>query len=329
MKAIILGASGYGGGELFRWLTQHPSIESTEGTSRANAGKLVSSVHPNLLGLVDQVFSEEIDWAQYVHEKELVVFASMPHGEFKNQYPTLEDEWKRIGLSERIFLIDLSHDFRIDPSFTYGLSEINAGHIKGSRRISNPGCFATALQLGMLPLAPYRPEHIFVSAVTGSSGSGSSVSSTTHHPTRSNDFRAYKMLSHQHEEEVLHSCAEKGWKPTLSFVPQSSSLVRGIFATIQLTQNKSMRGLDLPGIFKDFYRDKFFIRWTEGTPRILSTVGSNFADLHVITQNDKVLIMVALDNLGKGMASQAIQNMNLALGLPEWTGLRQAGPYPL
>lgn len=329
MKSIILGASGYGGGELFRWLSQHPTIESIEGTSRTNAGKPVSSIHPNLLGIVDQLFLETIDWAQYKNEKALVVFASMPHGEFKGQYPSLEDEWKRLGLSERILLIDLSHDFRIHPGFVYGLSEINADQIRGSRRISNPGCFATALQLGMLPLAPYSPDQIFVSAVTGSSGSGASASSTTHHPTRSNDFRAYKMLSHQHEEEVLHSCAQKGWKPRLSFVTHSSSLVRGIFATIQLTQNDSMKDQDIPGIFRDFYKDKFFIRYVEGTPRILSTVGSNFVDLSVITQNDKVLIMVALDNLGKGMAAQAIQNMNLALGLPEWTGLRQAGPYPL
>jgi len=329
MKSIILGASGYGGGELFRWLSQHPNIDSIEGTSRANRGKPVSSVHPNLLGLVDQLFVEKINWRNYIHEKEIVVFASLPHGEFKDQYSLLENEWKQLGLSERILLIDLSHDFRVNSRFIYGLSEVNAHQLKGSKRISNPGCFATALQLGMLPLAPYRPEKIFVSAVTGSSGSGASASSTTHHPTRSNDFRAYKMLSHQHEEEILHSCAQQGWKPMLSFVPQSSSLVRGIFATIQLTPSEAMKGVDLPTIFKNFYRDKFFIRWTDGTPRILSTIGSNFADLHVMSQNDKVLIMVALDNLGKGMASQAVQNMNLALGLPEWTGLRQAGPYPL
>ncbi len=329
MKAIILGASGYGGGELFRWLLQHPKIESIEGTSRSNAGKTISSVHPNLLGIAEGDFLESIDWTKYVHEEKLIVFACMPHGEFKDQYYLLENEWGKLGLSERILLIDLSDDFRVDSHFVYGLSEINKDQIKGSRRISNPGCFATALQLGILPLAPYRPEHIFISAITGSSGSGYSASSTTHHPTRSNDFRAYKMLSHQHEAEILNSCSQKDWNPILSFVPQSSSLVRGIFATIQLTQNESMKASDIPMVFKDFYRNTFFVRWVNGTPRVLSTVGSNFADVHVMVQNDKVLVMVALDNLGKGMASQAIQNMNLALGFPEWTGLRQAGPYPL
>ena len=167
-----------------------------------------------------------------------------------------------------------------------------------------------------------------VTAATGSSGSGAAPSDTTHHPTRANDFRAYKVLGHQHEAEVLRTLATAGWQAPLSFVPQSAPMVRGIFATIQFPLPAGIEYGALRAHFENFYKGRFFVRVVDGTPRVAATVGSAFADLSVAAKGSHGVVLVALDNLGKGMATQAVQNLNLALGLPEWTGLRAAGGWP-
>ncbi len=328
VDVLILGASGYGGGELLRWLSMHPAVASLRGTARSHAGKPFHAQHPHLRGLVDGTFAAEPDWAALAQSAQPVLFSALPHGELARQWPAFEAAWVRLGLADRLTVIDLSADFRLDPAWVYGLVDWRPERMQGATRIANPGCFATALQLALLPLAEWRPAFVAVTAATGSSGSGAAPSDTTHHPTRAHDFRAYKMLGHQHEAEVLRTLATAGWAAPLSFVPQSAPLVRGIFATAQFPLPPGLDEAALGAHFAAFYRDRFFVRMVEGSPRVAATSGSAFADIGVAARNGHGAVLVALDNLGKGMATQAVQNLNLALGLPEWTGLKVAGGFP-
>jgi N-acetyl-gamma-glutamyl-phosphate reductase len=344
IRALVLGASGYGGGELLRLLSAHPEVAGVKGVSRQKAGQPFHAAHPNLRGLLTGAFDGAPDWAWLAEADQPVDFAAMPHGELAKQLASLEAAWKTGGLNGRVTLIDLSGDFRLqDPAafarfyshthpcperlkdFVYGLSEEAEGKLKDARRIANPGCFATALELALLPLAGLDLDWIAVSASTGSSGSGMLPSETAHHPTRANDFRAYKMLAHQHEGEVRQLMDGIGLKAELSFVPHSAPLVRGIFATLQF---RLAEDVDLRARFESAYVDAPFVRIVEGSPRLAAVVGSNFADLGITQKGRQAAVMVALDNLLKGMAGQAVQNMNLALGLPERSGLWFAGPFP-
>ncbi len=328
VDVLILGASGYGGGELLRWLSTHPAVKTLRGTARSHAGKPFYAQHPNLHGLVGGTFEAAPDWEALAQSKAPVIFSALPHGELGKLWPDLEAAGKAHGLMERLTVIDLSADFRLDPTWVYGLVDWKPERMQGAKRIANPGCFATALQLALLPLAQWRPAFVAVTAATGSSGSGAAPSDTTHHPTRANDFRAYKMLGHQHEAEVLHTLATAGWQAPLSFVPQSAPMVRGIFATAQFPLPKGVDAAALRAHYESFYKDRFFVRIVGGSPRVAATTGSAFADIGVAARHGHAAVMVALDNLGKGMASQAVQNLNLALDLPEWTGLKVAGTYP-
>ena len=329
VDVLILGASGYGGGELLRWLSNHPAVASLRGTARSHAGKPFHAQHPNLQGLVEGVFEATPDWEAMATSPAPVIFSALPHGELGKLWPELEAAAQtHPGLLERLIVIDLSADFRLDPTWVYGLVDWQPERMAGARRIANPGCFATALQLALLPLAPWQPAFVAVTAATGSSGSGAAPSDTTHHPTRANDFRAYKVLGHQHEAEVLRTLATAGWQAPLSFVPQSAPMVRGIFATIQFPLPPGIECGALRAHFENFYKGRFFVRIVDGTPRVAATVGGAFADLSVAAKGSHGVVLVALDNLGKGMATQAVQNLNLALGLPEWTGLRSAGGWP-
>lgn len=328
VDVLILGASGYGGGELLRWLLNHPSVTSIRGTARSHAGKPFHAQHPNLRGLVEGAFEASPDWAALAKSEHPVLFSALPHGELAKFWPDFQTEWDRLDLTRRITIIDLSTDFRLDPAWVYGLVDWKPERMRGATRIANPGCFATALQLALLPLAKWKPAFVAVTAATGSSGSGAAPADTTHHPTRANDFRAYKMLSHQHEAEVLRTLASEGWEAPLSFVPQSAPMVRGIFAVAQFPLPAGIEIGALRAQYKAFYKDRFFVRMVDGSPRVAATTGSAFADIGVAARQGHGAVMVALDNLGKGMAAQAVQNLNLALGLPEWTGLRSAGTYP-
>jgi N-acetyl-gamma-glutamyl-phosphate reductase len=328
VDVLILGASGYGGGELLRWLSVHPAVKSVRGTARTHAGKPFHAQHPNLRGLVDGAFEAAPDWTSLADSAFPVVFSALPHGELARLWPEFQAEWTRLGLADKLTVIDLSTDFRLDPAWVYGLVDWKPERMKGATRIANPGCFATALQLALLPLAEWKPAFVAVTAATGSSGSGGAASETTHHPTRATDFRAYKMLSHQHEAEVLRTLASEGWEAPLSFVPQSAPMVRGIFATAQFPLPAGIEPSALRARYEDFYKGRFFVRVVDGSPRVAATTGSAFADIGVAARHGHGAVMVALDNLGKGMAAQAVQNLNLALGLPEWTGLRVAGGYP-
>ncbi len=351
VQVYILGGSGYGGGELLRLLSLHPQVESIRAVSRKYAGQPFWKTHPNLYHVIEGTFEAEPDWAVFAQAENPVVFSAMPHFELARQLQELEAVWDKHGLKGRLTLIDLSGDFRLDNaeaferaydkphpypqalgSFVYGLPEWQKEKIKGAKRIASPGCFATAIQLALLPLAGLKNlGFIAVSAATGSSGSGATPGETTHHPTRANDFRAYKVLSHQHEAEITRLLdAEKTSGYSLAFVPHSAPLVRGIFATVQLHPPAAL-GLNAQTLkkrYEDFYRDAPFVRLVEDTPRVAAVVGSNFCDIAVHEKNGNVVVMTALDNLVKGMAGQAIQNMNVTSSFDETSGLRFAGQYP-
>jgi len=346
-SVVILGASGYGGGELLRWLSTHPAVGALRGTARALAGKPFWAAHPNLNGIVDGHFEEDIDWDAFAQVEQPIVFAALPHGELAQRLPALEAAWERAGIAGRLLLVDLSGDFRLkDPQvfaqayggahpcperlarFVYGLPEWNRAALAGARRIASPGCFATALQLALMPLRGLDIGWMAVSAATGSSGSGASPAPGTHHPLRAGDFRAYKVLNHQHLAEVRAGMEAMGIRGQLAFVPQSAPMVRGIFAALQFPLPP---GLDQAGLLaraQDAFRDAPLVRLVADSPRVGAVAGSAFADLAVAARDGSGVVLAAIDNLGKGMAAQAVQNMNLALGLPETLGLKIPGRYP-
>jgi N-acetyl-gamma-glutamyl-phosphate reductase len=328
MAVTILGASGYGGGELLRWLCGHPGVGSLLGTAHSHVDQPFHAVHPNLRGLVEGRFEAAPDWRALAGSEAPVLFSALPHGEFARRWAGYREEWQAYpGLAEKLVVVDLSADFRHADGWTYGLPEWRPERLRGATRIAAPGCFATALQLALLPLAAWKPSFVAATGATGSSGSGAAPSETTHHPTRAGDYRAYKPLAHQHEAEVLGTLHAEGWDARLAFTPHSAPMVRGIFLTVQA----AIPGVEAPALRERFaaaYGNSFFVRLIDGSPRVAAVTGSAFADLGLATRDGLVSVMVALDNLGKGMAAQAVQALNLATGWPETAGLRVAGPFP-
>lgn len=310
-RALILGASGYGGGELIRLLSRHPEFEAVRGTSRQHAGKAFGAVHLGLRQMVEGSFEAEPDLEWLAGCDHPTLFAAMPHGALAERLPKLD-------LPDGTLIVDLSTDFRHqgDHGFCYSLPELQPP--APGKHIASPGCFATACALALAAVS--RDSHAHISAVTGSSGSGAAEKPGTHHPTRAHDYRAYKMLEHQHEQELreLHPGAQ------FSLVTHSGPFVRGIFATCQFLSDD-----DLAERLSELYKGKRFIRLAEGSPRLAGVVGSPFADIGWTQKDDQCAIYVALDNLMKGMASQAIQSVNLAKGWPEESGLDHLSPFPI
>lgn len=348
ISAVILGATGYGGGELIRLLTLHPEVEFVDGWSVSRAGWPMSSVHPNLRKVVMGDFSEDRDWTEFAEVERLVVFAALPHGEFSKRLPMLEDAWSAAGLTDRVTVLDLSGDFRLNDEvsfgkaygmehpcperltdFVYGCPEWNRAEIIACSRIACPGSFATGLLLGIAPLGELGVERVTATGIVGSSSSGAIASEATHHPARANDFRAYKALVHQHPYEVQLMLRELGINMDFSFVPHSAPIVRGTYVTIQFDMPEVADLGDLVEAFESAYAGSPFVRIVDGPPRVESIVGSNFADIGLEAFGPQGVVMVALDNLLKGMAGQAVQCMNIALGLDETTGLWFPGVYPI
>ena len=347
IDAVIFGASGYGGGELLYWLSRHPEVRSLRGTSRTFDGKPFSTAHPNLRSVVDGQFESEIDWQGLAHSEQPVIFSALPHGELASRLRELESAWSRSGIAGRMLLVDLSADFRVPnpraflqlngfehpcpellSQFVYGHPEWNSATIKGAKRIASPGCFATALQLALLPLRGLQIDFLAASAVTGSSGSGTSLTSAAHHPSRANDFRAYKILTHHHTAEVEMAMAACNIDGKLGFVPHSGPFIRGIFVTLQFENVDGLNPSALHARAASAFDDCPFVRIVEGSPRVAAVAGTNFADVGVAASKNTSAIMVAIDNLGKGMAGQAVQAMNVSLGLPETTALWQPARFP-
>ncbi len=340
IHVAILGASGYGAGELLRLLTQHPHAEVVSVTSTSQVGAPLATVHPHLRGFYDNLHvSAAVDFERLLAAEHAVVFSALPHGASATAIEALLR-----AQEDRVRVIDLSGDFRLTDAathqryypesplwpelrarFVYGLPELNREHIRTARYVANPGCLATASILAAAPLvAGGFAGTLVVDAKTGSSGSGRQLKETTHHPTRHADFRAYKPLAHQHEPEILQALGDpRGDRWQLSFVAQSLDLARGIFVTLHATwpHDASAAGQLADG-YRVFYAEHPFVRIVaDESPTLQNVVGSNFCDLAVAARGRQVIVMAALDNLVKGMAGTAIQNMNLMCGLPETTGL--------
>lgn len=352
IRVAVLGASGYGAGELLRLFTQHPHVDVVSVTSRGDES--LAKLHPHLrrfypdLRVTGRIDPERLCGAQYA-----VIIAAQPHGasavglgEALNDVRTHGGER---GL-EKVRSVDLSGDLRLKDAMihqrhypesnsptdlrsnaVYGLPELQRDTVRGARIVANPGCLATAAILAGAPLInrEFRGS-VVIDTKTGSSGSGRALKDATHHPTRHADFRAYKPLSHQHEPEILQAWGDaSGERIATSFVAQSMDTTRGIFATVHLTLNDSTTTADLREHYGRFYADSPFIRIVEDSPTLQNVVGSNFCDIGVVARGKQVIAMAALDNLIKGMAGAAIQNMNLMCGLEETTGLWQPSLRPL
>jgi N-acetyl-gamma-glutamyl-phosphate reductase len=341
IRAGILGGSGYGGSELLRILLFHPQVELALVTANEHAGKRVDSVHPNLAKLTNLKFESMPDPSAL--EDLDCVFLALPHGQAMDIVPSLPRSVK---------VIDLSGDFRLNDGelfkrfygrehtamesqseFVYGLTEVNRNRIKEATHIANPGCFAAALELGLFPLVASGlvKGRVIADMKTGSSGSGAKPAVNTHHPKRANSFYAYKMFEHQHQPEVeqLLSSIGSQWSDcSLVFQVHSIPVVRGIFASIYLTPTKSMTRDEVGNLFREFYGAEFFIRFVEGSPDINWVKNTNFVDIGWAASGDTVIVFVALDNLVKGAAGQAVQNMNLMFDIEEREGLVFPGSNP-
>ncbi len=342
VHVAILGASGYGAGELLRLLTQHPHARVIAAVSHSSPGSAIAKFHPHLRGFYDLAACAKLDLAPLLDADHAVIFSALPHGESGAAIAELLEllDARRDGGRARI--VDLSGDLRLrdiaahqrfypeTPAFetlrplaVYGMPELAREQIRAARVVANPGCLATAAILAAAPLIDggFRGT-VVIDAKTGSSGSGKALKETTHHPTRHADFRAYKPLAHQHEGEITQAWGDPlAERITLSFVPQSMDVSRGIFATAHLTLPEPTTSAALRAKFASYYANSPFIRIVDDSPTLQDVVGSNFCDLALAARGRHVIAMAALDNLIKGMAGSAIQNMNLMCGLPETCGL--------
>lgn len=339
IRIAIFGGSGYGGSELLRILLFHPNAEIVFVTANEHAGKRVSDVHRNLLGLTELEFVTAAADLSRLLEIDLAFFA-LPHGQALNLVPQLPGGVKAI---------DLSGDFRIDDagvfrqfynlerasdlqgSFVYGLTETNREAIRDAQYIANPGCFATATLLALAPMVKsgLLNGKVVVDAKTGSSGSGAKAAANTHHPQRSNSFYAYKPFIHQHLPEIdQHLKALAPFESELIFMTHSLPVSRGIFASCYLETSVNLTNEDVRNLYTTFYTDAFFVRLVEGSPDINWVKNTNFCDIGSVSNGKQIVVFSAIDNLVKGAAGQAVQNMNLMFGLEETTGLIFTGANP-
>jgi len=340
LRIGIFGGSGYGGSELLRILLFHPNVEIAFVTANEQAGKAVTEVHRNLHGLTNLTFTSAPDDLSTLNEIDCV-FLALPNGQAMDVVPKLPSSVKAI---------DLSGDFRLrskeefekhykqthtamaaQAEFVYGLTETNREAINSARLIANPGCFATATLLGLAPLVANDliSGRVIVDAKTGSSGSGAKAAANTHHPQRMNSFYAYKPFTHQHVPEIEQELRSVGdWTSELVFMTHSLPVARGIFASIYVETRQALTEARLRDVFSSFYRGCFFVRLVQGSPDINWVKTTNFCDIGFATRGNQIVVFSAIDNLVKGAAGQAIQNMNLMFGLEETTGLMLVGTNP-
>jgi N-acetyl-gamma-glutamyl-phosphate reductase len=345
MKIAVLGAAGYAGGELLRLLLQHPAVTECVATSRSQGGKPIGEVHPALAPVTDARFSGASP-GEAARGRD-VVFLCLEHGESSRVAGEVFDAGP--GL-----VVDLAADFRVhDPRlyeryygphaapemvhrFTYGLADVVGCRLRGAAAIAAPGCFATAAQLALYPLArPGLELAPSLFAITGSSGAGVKPRPTTHHPMRAHNLFAYSVMGHRHEAEVLESWREWTGRPEARarVMVHSGPFVRGIYLTLHASLPDAARGAEAGALaerFREAYRDRPFVRVLDAPPELTHVVGTNYALLHAVQSPDgeEIQVMVAIDNLVKGAGGQAIQAMNLALGIDERAGLTAAGIYP-
>jgi len=335
IKVGIIGGAGYTGGELIRLLINHPNAEITFIDSKSNAGKAVSSVHQDLVGETDLSFSDKnvTDNLPLAN----VVFLCTGHGEARK---FLEANIEHIKAETKI--IDLSNDFRLSAKssignrqFVYGLPELNGEQIKTAQNIANPGCFATAIQLGLLPLAKAGLlKDVYTTGITGSTGAGQSLSATSHFSWRANNIQAYKTLTHQHLGEIYQSLhqlqedfpaepAETGGG--VKFVPWRGDFTRGIFISSTLQCNLEKEALT--ELYKSFYQGHPFTVVSDDAIFLKQVVNNNKCVIQLEKEDNTLVVHSAIDNLLKGASGQAVQNMNLMFGLEETAGLKLKANY--
>ena len=318
----IVGGAGYTGGELLRVLLRHPNANISFVHSSSNAGELVNIVHTDLLGDTELVFAKEIKPSVDV------LFLCVGHGDAQKFLATNE-------IASSVKIIDLSQDFRLNSSasigdrkFVYGLPELQRDAIRAAHHIANPGCFATAIQLGLLPLASKNLlKEVYTTGITGSTGAGQGLSSTSHFSWRANNIGAYKTLNHQHIHEIHQSLGllQGNQAAEVNFVPWRGDFTRGIFVTSVISSNMSMDALY--ELYTDFYKDHPFTHVSNNTIDLKQVVNTNKCFIHIEKQGNKIAIHSVIDNLLKGAVGQAVQNMNLIFGLEETTGLDLKANY--
>ena len=332
IKVGILGAAGYTGGELIRLLINHPEAEIVFANSESNAGNYVYDVHEGLIGDTNLKFTDEMPF-----DKVDVVFFCFGHGKS-------EQFLKEHTIPENVKIIDLAQDFRIagDHDYVYGLPEINKNKIAKAQHLANPGCFATCIQLGLVPAAKagLLKSDVAVNAITGSTGAGQKPTSTTHFSWRNNNFSVYKLFTHQHLHEIcqtlnilrptdapevvdtLNEGFEVGeGKVTIDFIPYRGDFARGIFCTEVIALDKAVDKDEVVAIYKDFYKDAAFTHYSDKAPDLKQVVNTNKAIVHVDVFGKKIVVTSMIDNLLKGAVGQAVQNMNIMFGIDEKAGL--------
>lgn len=316
IKVGIIGSAGYTGGELIRILLNHSHSEIIFTHSKSNAGKLVSDVHTDLIEETHLKFSDSI------FQDIDVLFLCTGHGESKKFLAENK-------INEKIKIIDLSQDHRLDFNFIYGLPELNYEKIKSANKIANPGCFATAIELALLPLAKNNllKNEIHVSATTGSTGAGQSLSETSHFSWRQNNLGMYKAFTHQHLAEIIKSLKQlqNDFFQEINFIPYRGSFTRGILASVYTKCDLSLD--EAKSLYKNHYKNHTFVSISESNINLKQVVNTNKSLLYLEKHHNKLLIVSAIDNLLKGASGQAVQNMNLMFGLDETTGLKLKTNY--
>ena len=316
IRAAIAGGTGYTGGELFRILLGHPEVQIVAATTTSSDGVPVTSVHRDLVGETDLCFGTELNNPD-------VIFLCLGHG-ISRQFIDTHD------ISSDCRIIDLGNDFRLDGDyagrhFVYGLCESARDEIVKAHDIANPGCFATAIQLALLPLASggLINDEVHVSAITGSTGAGKKPGETTHFSYRDNNISIYKLFTHQHLGEIRMNLGSiAGKEPVVNFVPFRGDFTRGIFASVYTRAAEGISETDYRQLFEEYYAASPFVFHSDEGISLKEVVNTNKALLHLELHNGYVHISSAIDNLVKGAAGQAVQNMNIMFGLPETTGLR-------
>lgn len=312
IKAGIIGGAGYTAGELLRLLINHPEVEVAFVQSTSNAGNRVDCVHEGLVGETDMTFTDE-----FCLDECDVVFLCQGHG-FSRKF------WEENEMPANLRVIDLAQDYRDESDgYVYGLPEVRSDVIKNCRKLANPGCFATAIQLALLPLAKAGKlsGEVHVTGITGSTGAGVKPGSTTHFSWRNNNISVYKAFEHQHLNEIKRtlSILSGDGEPEISFIPVRGDFARGIFVMADIKTDLSAD--EATEMYKKFYSDAPFTHVSDRPVDLKQVVNTNKCVISLEKHGDKLLILSAIDNLLKGASGQAVQNMNLMFGFPEKTGL--------
>lgn len=324
IKAGIIGGAGYTGGEMLRILINHPNVEIAFVNSSSNAGNLISDVHTDLFG------DTELRFVSDIPQDIDVLFLCVGHGDAKKFLAANP-------IADHIKIIDLSQDFRLTANsklgtanFTYGLPELNREQIKQAKHIANPGCFASCIELGLLPLAAggWLKNEVHINATTGSTGAGQSLAATSHFSWRNNNLSVYKAFEHQHLNEIVESLQQLGSTlntTDLNFIPQRGNFTRGILAAMYTTCELSLE--EAQALYENYYQSHPFTHLSKKNIDLKQVVNTNKVLIHLEKHGDKLFIVSMLDNLLKGASGQAVQNMNLMCGLEETAGLKLKATY--